>query len=110
MKPNICIDFDGVLTNYKGYKGDDLGEVKQGAKEFLETLSQEYNIIIFSVRPFSKVAEWLKENELKKYIWTVTSQKPPAHAYIDDRALRFKGNYEETLEELENFKPYWKEE
>ena len=22
MKPIICIDFDGVLNNYKGYDGD----------------------------------------------------------------------------------------
>ena len=25
MKPTICVDFDGVLNNYKGYDGDNLG-------------------------------------------------------------------------------------
>jgi hypothetical protein len=43
-------------------------------------------------------------------VYDVTSRKLPAHAYIDDRALRFNGDYNETLTELETFKPYWKEE
>ena len=38
LKPIICIDFDGVLNNYKGYDGDNLGTPKDGAKEFLEKL------------------------------------------------------------------------
>ena len=38
LKPIICIDFDGVLNNYNGYDGDNLGTPRPGAKEFLEKL------------------------------------------------------------------------
>ena len=40
LKPIICIDFDGVLNNYNGYDGDNLGTPRPGAKEFLEKLSK----------------------------------------------------------------------
>lgn len=108
MKPTICLDFDGVLNIYKGYQGKDTGELRPGAREFLEKLSKEYNVIIFSVRPFIEIVRWLKKYDLVEYVWDVTSQKQPAHAYIDDRALCFEGDYDETLQQLETFKPYWK--
>ena len=110
MKPTICLDFDGVLNIYKGYKGEDTGELRPGAREFLEKLSKEYNVIIFSVRPFPQVVKWLYKHDLAGYVYDVTSQKLPAHAYIDDRALRFNGDYNETLKELQGFQPYWKED
>ena len=110
MKPPVCLDFDGVLNDYHGYEKDNLGELRPGAKEFIERLSRDYNVIIFSVRPFPKIVEWLKRHGLDKLVWDVTSSKPAAVAYIDDRAIRFVGDYEKTLNELENFKPYWKEE
>ena len=110
MKPNICLDFDGVLNIYKGYQGKNVGELRPGAREFLAQLNKEYNVIIFSVRPFHEIVRWLKKYDLVEYVWNVTSQKQPAHAYIDDRALRFNGDYNETLTELETFKPYWKED
>lgn len=109
-KPTICLDFDGVLNNYHGFDRHDLGEIRPGAEEFLKKLSRNYNVIIFSVRPFPKIVKWLKKHNLDEYVWDVTSRKPVALAYIDDRALRFEGNYEETLKELQGFKPYWKEE
>ena len=42
-----------------------------------------------------------------EYVSEVTSIKPPAIAYIDDRAITFDGDYTETIKELKNFKPYW---
>lgn len=109
-KPTICLDFDGVLNNYHGYDKNNLGEIRPGAEEFLKRLSINYNVIIFSVRPFPRIVEWLKKYDLVEYVWDVTSQKQPAHAYIDDRALCFEGDYKKTLEDLKDFKPYWKEE
>ena len=52
MKPNICLDFDGVFNNYKGYDGDNIGRPREGIREFLEELSQDYTIIVCSVRKF----------------------------------------------------------
>ena len=106
-KPPISIDFDGVLNTYTGYAGDNLGRPRPGAKEFLETLSQEYNITIFSVRPYLKIIPWLREYGLLCYVCNVTSQKERAVAYIDDRGLKFEGDYDECLKQLKDFKPYW---
>ena len=37
----------------------------------------------------------------------VTDKKPPAFAYIDDRAICFQGDYGKTLDQLEAFKAHW---
>ena len=109
MKPFICVDFDGVLNNYKGYEGDNLGTIRPGAREFLQTLSQDYTVSILSVRSYHLIIRWLEQYDLLQYVDEVTSIKRAAVAYVDDRGLRFNGNYEEVLEQLENFKPYWEE-
>ena len=49
---NIAIDFDGVIHNFeKGwYDGTCYGEPLPGSLEALKTLSQKYNIIIFTAK------------------------------------------------------------
>jgi len=107
-KPNVCIDFDGVLNTYKGWVNEDyLYEPRPGAKEFLEKVNKEYNIIIFTTRDAEKVSQWLRENDMPYSI--VTNRKVPAKAYIDDRALNSEGSYDKTLYELINFKTHWEE-
>ena len=109
MKPTICVDFDGVLNNYDHYDENDLSTPRQGAKEFLETLSKKHRVVILTARNFAKVLNWLQEYDLSKYVYDVTNIKPPATAYIDDRAVPFNGDYEDTLAKLEYFEPYWKD-
>ena len=106
-KPVVCIDFDGVLNNYKGYDGDNLGTPREGSREFLEELNEKYTVMIYSVRRYSKIITWLKDNDLIHLITNVTSYKLPAVAYIDDRAIPFDGDYDKALNKLKNFKPYW---
>ena len=108
FKQTIALDFDGVLNNYSGYDEKDLGTIRDGCKEFLEAISKEYTIIIFTSRNHTHVVDWIRYYNLDKYIRKVTNSKPPAVAYIDDRAVRFNGNYEETLEVLKDVNPYWK--
>lgn len=36
----------------------------------------------------------------------ITKRKLPAHIYIDDRAIVFKGDWVQTMNELNNFKTY----
>ena len=52
--------------------------------------------------------KWLIENNLNKYFKTVTSKKQPCYLYIDDRAVKFNGDYKQTLKEIDNFEVYWK--
>ena len=109
VKPkSIALDFDGVLNNYKGYDGDNLGMPRPGCKEFLEKLSKDYNIIIFSARRYTKIIRWLNQYNLQQYICNVTGYKPKnVVCFIDDRGLRFTGDYDETLEMIKSFKTYW---
>jgi len=44
---------------------------------------------------------WLKKHNFDQYISKVTSEKPRAMAYIDDKAIRFN-NWNQCLENLEN--------
>lgn len=109
MKPPICIDFDGVLNEYNGYNKDNLGKPKLGAEDFLRSLSEMYDIKVLTARKYIDVIKWLNEYDLLKYVVDVTSFKPPAVAYIDDRAICFTGDFDAVLEEAKHFKPYWKE-
>lgn len=105
-KPLVCVDFDGVLNDYEGWRGPNyMYSPRPGAKEFLQELQKEYVVAIFSTRPPYNIREWFELYNMP-YDKIVT-EKVPAVAYIDDRALRFDGNYHKVLYELKNFKTHW---
>ena len=107
-KRTICIDFDGVIAEYNGWKGPDfLGNPKNGAKDFLDRLKVNgFKIIIFTIRPKEKILEWFKRYNfhLPNFI---TNVKIPAFVYIDDRGLKFNGDFDYLFEELKNYRTYW---
>jgi hypothetical protein len=107
----IAIDLDGVLNNYIGnYSETIIPTPKEGVFDFLQTLSKNFNIEIFTARNPATVKEWLKKNNLEQFISNITNNKnPKARLFIDDRAINFKGSYSDTIQEVLNFKPYWVE-
>ncbi len=109
-KKIISIDLDGVLNNYNGdYKKDFIPSIRFGAYEFIENLSKYFRIEIYTVRDELLVKNWLKNNDLEKYIFNITNIKNKfSSIFLDDRAINFNGNYEETFNKIINFKPYWK--
>ena len=109
--PTICIDFDGVLNDYTGWKGEnELYEPKDGVYEFLDELKKlGFDLIIHSTRDTSKIVDWLFENRLETYFVKITSNKEPAMIYIDDRGLKFNGNFKETLKDVKDFSTYWEQ-
>ena len=110
-KSNIGIDFDGVIHNHhKGFHdGTIYGEPIPGAIEAIKYLSHKFKIIIFTAKAKSDrplingktgtelVYDWLREHEIINHIHEVTSEKPRALIYIDDKGFRFE-NWEDTLE------------
>lgn len=110
--PVVCVDFNGVCDQYGGWNGK--VEDYPPAKDlgfFLRALRIVFNtIIIFTATiPVSTVEEWFIENGFDHMIDAVTNFKVPAKVYIDDRAVTFKGNFKETLEEVIRFKAHWED-
>ena len=89
----ILIDLDGVLNEYgqENFNENYIPEIKVGAYEFLETLSQSAELYLFTSRKLMLATKWLINNNLDKFFKDVTNVKLPSYLYIDDRTLCFKG-------------------
>ena len=108
-KPVVCVDLDGVLNDFDGWRGADyFHPPRSGAREFLERLNQlGYEVVIFTVRWGPHVEQWLERNGLGSLVSRVTDKKPPAHVYIDDRAICFQGDFENALRQIAGFRAHW---
>lgn len=106
----ILIDLDGVLNQYGNDNFDEnyIPDLKLGAKEFVKSLSINFELYLFTSRNLLLASKWLIKNDLDKYFKDVTNIKIPSFLYIDDRTICFKGNFNNTLDEIYNFNPYWK--
>ena len=107
---NIALDFDGVIhKNSKGYyDGTIYDDPVDGAKEALEKLSQKYDVVVFTTKAKKDrglidgksgtelVWEWLENHGMSKYVTKVTSEKPRAVAYVDDKGIAFD-NWENII-------------
>ena len=104
----VALDFDGVLNTYDGWNGEhDLFYPRQGVGLFLAKLDEKYDVIIFTLRKPHLVWSWLIEYRLAEYITDVTNVKPKAFVYVDDRACKFEGDYDETLNIIDTFTTHW---
>lgn len=110
FKKKILIDLDGVLNEYGKEKYDEnhIPAIKKGAADFVKTLSSFADLYLFTSRNLMLSAKWLIENKLDIYFKDVTNIKLPSFLYIDDRTICFKGNYTDTLKEVNDFEVYWK--
>ena len=107
-RKTICIDFDGVIAKYNGWKGpSSFGKPIKGAKEFLKVIKGAgFKIVIFTLRPINKIREWLKKyNFIKPDL--ITSSKVPALVYVDDRGLKFDGCFDSLLNNLKSYRTHW---
>lgn len=107
----IALDFDATLADYDGWKGPHhKGELLEGAKEFLqELIDMGFHLHIMTSRPLAGIQQWLLDNEIDHLIKGVTNQKIAAFCYLDDRAISFNNDFEEALDKIKNFVPWYKE-
>jgi hypothetical protein len=109
QRPIVCVDLDGVLNTFDEWRGPEFFHPpRPGAREFLQRLkSAGYRVVIFTVRYHGWVEEWLSENGLSTYVDMVTDRKPPAHVYLDDRAVCFCGDFDEAFVQIVRFRTFW---
>ena len=109
FKRTILIDLDGVLNTYTGgFDKDFIPPIKEGAKEFLEKLSENFELKLFTTRNKMLASKWLVENDIDKFFVDITNTKDLAWLYIDDRCLKFDGEFSSLEEQINNFKPWYK--
>src|SRR5574344_1835162 len=109
FKKTILIDLDGVLNEYKGiFDKNFIPEIKCGAKKFLEDLSENYDIKIFTTRNKILASKWIVENNLENVVSDITNVKELCFLYIDDRCLNFDGDFNNLKSKIENFAPWYK--
>ena len=105
----ILIDLDGVLNNYRGdFDKNVIPDIKDGAKEFLQELSKDYVIKIFTTRNKILASNWVVENKLEGLIDDITNVKELCWLFLDDRCINFDGNFSELKKKIDCFKPWYK--
>jgi len=107
----VCVDLDGIIIKYDGWKGPDyFGEVRKNARWGLHKLKEfGYDIVVWTTRGNSvKVADFLREEQIPfDYVNhhphkpKGTSGKQIADVYIDDRALGCPTDWSEIIKMVE---------
>jgi hypothetical protein len=110
LRRTVCLDFDGVLHSYRsGWCGAEIipDPPIHGTREAVARLRQQYRVVVHSSRCHSEegrraVQSWLERNGI--VVDEVCIHKPPALVYVDDRAIRFRGNWDDVLDEIRQFR------
>lgn len=104
----IAIDFDGVIHSYTSpwTQPEDIADPPvAGAAEGMKILQDMgYRIIIFSARARTAggvlaMTEYLEKHGIPYN--EIDSVKPTAQAYLDDRGIRFDGNWEQAVRQIQ---------
>ena len=117
----IAVDFDGVIHGYsKGWQnGRPYDQPVPGARQAMEKLiSEGYHVMIYTTRcnpdylegstvdRVQDVRDYLLINSIPFSEIYTGNGKPKATIYVDDRAIGFKGNWEQTVEEINSFETW----
>lgn len=96
MPHTVGLDFDGTLHAYTSpFDEDVLDGPEPGALEFVQGLLRDgYAVVVYSTRANTSkgrgvITRWLTEHKFPARHMRVTSDKPAAVAYVDDRAVSY---------------------
>lgn len=108
-RPIVAVDLNGVLDVYGGWvDAQHWDPPRPGAAEFLDALAARgYRAIVHTTRWPADAEAWLRAHGLRSRVAGVTGEKVPAHVFVDDRAICFRGDFEETLREIDRFRAHW---
>lgn len=126
-KPTLCLDFDGVIHGYsKGWQGGVVYDLPvPGFFDWAEKAINHFKLEIFSTRSDSHktitpMRDWLAVNlwswklDHPDSVLTINDfefpiHKPKASITIDDRAITFKGDWNDPdlqPDKLKEFQPW----
>jgi len=103
MKGIVCIDFDGVIHDYRGWQGEGkLNEPINGARKYVKIIRDSgFKILVFTCRTdLEEVEQWLEKHDIEvdginehlvafAHNGKCPTMKPLADVYIDDKAIGF---------------------
>jgi len=104
MRKTVCVDVDGVLAQYDGWKGvDHIGDPIPGAVEFTRSLAKHADILIYTTRCceeinrpekshllVNRVRDWLDRHGFAYHAIWDGQGKPICAAIVDDRAVSLR--------------------
>lgn len=114
----IAVDFDKTLHSYhKGWHdGSVYGVPIDGAPEAMRLLKAAgYRLIIFSCRNYNhhekhtgadepsqveQMKAWMHKYEIPYDDFWTSCAKPPSDMFIDDKGLRFEGDWSKTVDDV----------
>jgi hypothetical protein len=124
-KPTLCVDFDGVIHSYEsGWQGGEIyGHVVPGFFEWVVSVQDHFIVAVYSSRSKDEqtrmemtawlnrqINNWYEDNSGAKQVHlTIATEKPAAWLTIDDRCIRFDGNWKSPelwVEQLIAYKPW----
>lgn len=127
FQPTICIDFDGVIHSYENgwQNGTIYGTVVPGFFEWTERVQHAFKLVVYSSRSkdpemlgamkawlYAQQNIWMGQHWMGKEIpvmFEFAHEKPAAWLTIDDRAIRFTGNWEApelSADAMRAFRPW----
>jgi hypothetical protein len=106
----VCLDFDGVIHSYRsGWCGAEVipDPPIHGTQQAIARLRKRYRVVIHSARCASEagyeaVKAWLQKHGVE--VDDVCRFKPPAAIYVDDRAVPFRGDWQQTIADINEFR------
>jgi hypothetical protein len=110
LRRTVCLDFDGVLHSYRsGWCGATVipDPPIHGTRQAVARLREQYRVVVNSTRCHTEegrnaVKDWLHRHDI--VVDDVCEHKPPALVYVDDRAVRFRGEWNDVLTEIHEFR------
>ena len=109
IRTTICLDFDGVIHKRTGeWMGPTVfnGDLIPGAQEGIDRMrgGMGYRVLVHSARCNSSDAAGAIEDYLGAAgiaVDGVVALKPLANVYVDDRAVRFSGDWLAAVADIE---------